>query len=191
MASFTTAVLTLTCIQHFMCTKSVFIFTLCCGTSMAWKNPAGSWPIERDIVVQRSPLAPLFSMCGPTLKGAPLDLSLILCPEGGGMPLGGSPVGALGRRRRMRFPDCCAGILKQFMGARNRVGIGLSYRPARLHSLAELVPWNRIHGLHKSLKIWALMCDVWTGCGGTRAPLSHPSTPMQQGDQSSLCPLLK
>jgi len=76
------------------------------------------------------------------------------------MPLGGSPVGALGRRRRMRFPDCCAGILKQFMGARNRVGIGLSYRPARLHSLAELVPWNRIHGLHKSLKIWALMCDV-------------------------------
>jgi hypothetical protein len=27
--------------------------------------------------------------------------------------------------------------------ARNRVGIGLSYRPARLHSLAEMVPWNR------------------------------------------------
>ncbi len=27
--------------------------------------------------------------------------------------------------------------------ARNRVGIGLSYRPARLHSQAELVPWNR------------------------------------------------
>jgi hypothetical protein len=29
----------------------------------------------------------------------------------------------------------CAGIFKQSMGARNRVGIGLSYRPARLHSL--------------------------------------------------------
>ncbi len=37
----------------------------------------------------------------------------------------------------------CAGIFKQSMGARNRVGIGLSYRPARLHGLAELVPWNR------------------------------------------------
>jgi hypothetical protein len=29
------------------------------------------------------------------------------------------------------------------MGARNRVGIGLSYRPARLHRLAELIPWNQ------------------------------------------------
>jgi hypothetical protein len=30
----------------------------------------------------------------------------------------------------------CVVIFKQPMGARNRVGIGLSYRPARLHSLA-------------------------------------------------------
>jgi hypothetical protein len=37
------------------------------------------------------------------------------------------------------------------MGARNRVGIGLSYRPARLYSLAELVPWNRFLGF---LKVW-------------------------------------
>jgi len=37
----------------------------------------------------------------------------------------------------------CAGISEQSIGARNRVGIGLSYRPARLHSLEELVPWNR------------------------------------------------
>jgi hypothetical protein len=29
------------------------------------------------------------------------------------------------------------------MGVRNRVGIGLPYRPARLHRLAELIPWNR------------------------------------------------
>ncbi len=35
----------------------------------------------------------------------------------------------------------CAGIFKQSMGARNRVRIGLSYRLARLHSLAELVPF--------------------------------------------------
>jgi hypothetical protein len=32
------------------------------------------------------------------------------------------------------------------MGARHRVGIGLSYRPARLHRLAELMPWNRFLG---------------------------------------------
>ncbi len=33
---------------------------------------------------------------------------------------------------------------KQSLGAiGGRVGIGLSYRPARLYSLAELVPWNR------------------------------------------------
>jgi hypothetical protein len=36
-----------------------------------------------------------------------------------------------------------AGIFKQSMGARNRVDIGLSYRPARLHRLAEFVPRNR------------------------------------------------
>ncbi len=42
------------------------------------------------------------------------------------------------------------GIFKQSVGARNRVGIGLSYRPARLHSLTELVPWNRFLG---SLKV--------------------------------------
>jgi hypothetical protein len=39
--------------------------------------------------------------------------------------------------------DGCAGISKQSMGARNRVGIGLSYWPARLHRLAELIPWNQ------------------------------------------------
>jgi hypothetical protein len=39
---------------------------------------------------------------------------------------------------------------KQYMGARNRAGIGLSYWPARLHSLVELVPWNRFLG---SLKV--------------------------------------
>jgi hypothetical protein len=50
--------------------------------------------------------------------------------------------------KRPRIP--CAGIFKQSMGARNRVGIGLSYRPTRLHSLVELVPWTRLLG---SLKV--------------------------------------
>ncbi len=44
------------------------------------------------------------------------------------------------------------GIFKQSMGARNRVGIGLSYRPVRLHMLAELIPWNRFLGLLKVQK---------------------------------------
>ncbi len=39
-----------------------------------------------------------------------------------------------------------AGIFKQSMGARNRVGYGLSYRPARLHRLAEFIAWNRFLG---------------------------------------------
>ncbi len=37
------------------------------------------------------------------------------------------------------------------MGARNRAGIGLPYRPARLHMLAELIPWSRFLG--GSLKV--------------------------------------
>jgi hypothetical protein len=40
----------------------------------------------------------------------------------------------------------CAGTFKQSVGAGNRVGIGLLYRPARLLRLAELIPWNRFLG---------------------------------------------
>jgi hypothetical protein len=47
-----------------------------------------------------------------------------------------------------------AGIFKQSMGARNRVGIELSYGSARLHSLAELVPWNQFLGFLKVKKCW-------------------------------------
>jgi hypothetical protein len=39
-----------------------------------------------------------------------------------------------------------AGIFKQSTGARHRVGIGLSYRPVRLHRLAEFIPRNRFLG---------------------------------------------
>jgi hypothetical protein len=42
------------------------------------------------------------------------------------------------------FSNYGAGIFKKSMGARYRVGIGLSYRPAR--QLAELIPWNRFLG---------------------------------------------
>ncbi len=46
---------------------------------------------------------------------------------------------------------------KHSMVARNRVEIGLSYRPARLHSLVELMPWNRFLG---SLKVYS-GSDTW------------------------------
>jgi hypothetical protein len=36
-----------------------------------------------------------------------------------------------------------AGIFKKSMGARHRGGIGFSYRPAKLHRLAEFIPWNQ------------------------------------------------
>ncbi len=39
-----------------------------------------------------------------------------------------------------------AEIFEQYMGGRNRVGIGFSSRPAGLHRLAEFIPWNRFLG---------------------------------------------
>ena len=39
-----------------------------------------------------------------------------------------------------------AGIFKKSVGARNRRGIGLTYRPARLRRLAEFIPWNQFRG---------------------------------------------
>jgi hypothetical protein len=56
----------------------------------------------------------------------------------------------------------CARIFKQSTGTRNRVGIGLSYRPASLHRLAELIPWDRFLGSLKVKKIRALVFPlIW------------------------------
>jgi hypothetical protein len=46
------------------------------------------------------------------------------------------------------------------MGARNRRGIGLSYRPARLHRLAEFIPWNKFRGPIHVLKLRALETNI-------------------------------
>jgi hypothetical protein len=51
-----------------------------------------------------------------------------------------------GRKRPRGRLVARAGIFKEPMGARHRVGIGLLYRPARLHRLAEFIPWNRCLG---------------------------------------------
>ncbi len=48
----------------------------------------------------------------------------------------------MGCRTGPSYRPASAGILEQSMGAGNRVGIGLSYRPARLHRLAESIPMN-------------------------------------------------
>jgi hypothetical protein len=51
-----------------------------------------------------------------------------------------------------------AGIFKQSMGARNRVGIGLSYRPTRLHRLAKFI---------LGIDSWAPLTFKNTGSGFT------------------------
>jgi hypothetical protein len=47
-----------------------------------------------------------------------------------------------------------AGIFKESMGARNRGGRGLSYRPARLHRQAEFIPRNQFWGPIHVKKCW-------------------------------------
>jgi hypothetical protein len=54
------------------------------------------------------------------------------------------------------------------MEARNRVGIGLSYRPARLHRLAESIPW-----FLKSLKYHLLTVIGVKGGGGLASGTFH------------------
>jgi hypothetical protein len=54
------------------------------------------------------------------------------------------------------------------MAARNRVGIGMSYRPAaRLHRLAEYIHWNRFPASLKVEKFGLSIVTVeWGGEGG-------------------------
>ncbi len=60
-----------------------------------------------------------------------------------------------------------AGIFKQSMGARHRVGKGFSYRPDRLHRLAESIPQNWfLDPFFKRLQIRALSPYLKTFYGG-------------------------
>ncbi len=62
-----------------------------------------------------------------------------------------------------------AGIFKESLGARNRGGIELSYRSARLHRLAEFIPWDRFlgfinvwkYGLGYTPPLSTLLCTLW------------------------------
>jgi hypothetical protein len=64
------------------------------------------------------------------------------------------------------------------MGARNRGGIGLLYRPARLHRLAEFIPWNQFRGPINIKKYGICICAH----GGTRQEpvFLSPSTEMDK-----------
>jgi hypothetical protein len=85
------------------------------------------------------------------------DPSFILVPvvrprSAFGMPTAQSPIFKLLMSPGINSASYVAraGIFKHSMVARNRLGIGLSYRPARLHWLAELISKNRFLG---SLKV--------------------------------------
>ncbi len=57
--------------------------------------------------------------------------------------------------------SACAGVFKQSMGARNRVGLGWSYRPARLQaSVVDSLESNL--GFLKSIKILNSMVNCET-----------------------------
>jgi hypothetical protein len=78
-----------------------------------------------------------------------------------------------GKERELFFDHSnltSAGIL-EFMGARNQVGTGLSYRPARVHRLSDSIPWNRLLGSLNVYKLglrwlpssmYDIVYDLWT-----------------------------
>ena len=69
------------------------------------------------------------------------------------------------------------------MRARNRVGIWLLYRPARLHRLAESIPWNRFLGSIKVKKYRLCTVDV----GGTNELQTQDGRLRSSGQQCSPC----
>jgi hypothetical protein len=70
--------------------------------------------------------------------------------------------------------DTCAGILEQSIWARNRVEIGLSHRPARLHSLAKSIPWNWFRGF---LSVYKFGLCFNPGLPGRLLGVEHFSCP--------------
>ncbi len=78
------------------------------------------------------------------------------------------------------YCEYSAGIFEQYMGVRNQVGIGLSYRLARLHRLAESIP-----GLLQCIKISSLYTySIPTVRRGTRSGGVLDSWPLS-GDKNS------
>jgi hypothetical protein len=61
----------------------------------------------------------------------------------------------------VKDPEARAEIFNQSLGSRNRVGIGLSYQPTRLHRAGGIHSLESNLGLHKRLKIRALHTKIW------------------------------
>jgi hypothetical protein len=98
------------------------------------------------------------------------------------MKKGAANMGWGGGRGVAQLMVCRAGIFKKSMGARNRGGIGLSYRPARLHRLGEFT-LESIPGLHKRLKIRAqVLCVTEPKMAGVRTRGKNPL--LRQNDNS-------
>jgi hypothetical protein len=70
--------------------------------------------------------------------------------------------------------DSIAGICKQFMRARNRVGIELSYRPARLHRPGGIHSLESIPGFHKRSKIGTVVALALVVRHSNHLARSHP-----------------
>ncbi len=66
-----------------------------------------------------------------------------------------------------------AGLFKKSMGAKNRGGIGLSYRPARLHRLAEFIHQNQFRG-PKTFKNTSSECRLSFQSSELGPPPFHP-----------------
>jgi hypothetical protein len=102
-----------------------------------------------DIITVLEELQPVISPIGKEKMSAPFVLPLAVLEKF--LP-------ASQRRKAKRgkdgshkggggvYCDNRAGIFKKSMGARHRGGIGFPYRPARLHRLAEFIPWHQFRG---------------------------------------------
>ncbi len=86
-------------------------------------------------------------------------------------------------------------IFNQSKGATNRVGKGLSYWSAKLHRLAELIPWNRFLGSLKVSKfgLWTVTTSELAVRSSNHSARSHPQNRRianQENDEGRFVPLL-
>ncbi len=86
----------------------------------------------------------LITECTPESSGCNSVHSVVYTVSGCGGGVGGVTLCCRPILREFYTPFLArAGIFKQSMGARYRVGMGLSYEP---NSLAQFIPWNRFLG---------------------------------------------
>ncbi len=123
--------------QHIMkddSPRSFSLFPLFPLSSIPLSLLASFVPSLESLYFVSHPMSPVLRLC---------YLSPLLCPLSQvSIPCLLSTVPSL----MSLFLVSWAGIFKKSMGARHRVGIGLLYRPSRLHRLTEFIPCNRFPG---------------------------------------------